>query len=334
MIALEFISIQWENLDKRADLVAAHQFDHIVLPNGSPLIVKDMNGIHHLLIPIGENDIAYEDKRSSGVHIKISQWGEAGQLRRFIDVISLKPHLNGLFDMIVLDILKGLETVTSDPSKTCRQVISKWRELLSRDPVNLPDRNSLIGIFGELWVLRTMTRLDSSAVDLWVGPQGARFDFININNALEVKTTLQKTSRIVTIHGEKQLEPIEGSSLFLTVLKLEEIPVGGESIIDLVNCLIDSGIDRSVIFSKLINLNITATNINDCSNLKFRLAEEKVFQVDEKFPTITTKAFKGDKMPNGIVDLTYQIDLSSEPPSPLSKIQTEEFYKTISHRGD
>jgi len=333
MINLEFITNQWENLDKRADLVAAHQFDHIILQNGSPLIVKDMMGIHHLLLPIGNDDHAYEDKRSSGVHITISQWSEAGKTRKYIDIICLKPHLNSLFDMIVFDVLKDLEIDTADPSRISRNVLSKWRELLNRDPVNLPDKNSLIGIYGELWVLRKMIQFDRSAFETWTGPLGARFDFINNGMALEVKTTLQRKGCIVTIHGVKQLEPMEGSKLFLTVLKLEEIPVGGESIIDLVNSILENGIDRSSIFSKLINLNITATNINECSSLKFHMEEEKIFHVDDSFPSITPKMFKGDKLPNGIVDLTYQIDLSSTPPYPLPMDQINDFYKSISNRG-
>ncbi len=72
MITLEFIVQKWDSLDSRDDLVAAHQFDFLVLPSGSPLIVKDTEGKHHLLIPIERNEKAFEDKRSSGVQILVN----------------------------------------------------------------------------------------------------------------------------------------------------------------------------------------------------------------------------------------------------------------------
>ncbi len=90
--------------------------------------------------------------------------------------------------MLVFDILKSLETNSSKPEKICRDILSRWRDLLSKDQVNLPDKNTLIGVFGELWVLRSMAQHNPFAVDIWVGPEGARFDFINENKELEVKT--------------------------------------------------------------------------------------------------------------------------------------------------
>jgi hypothetical protein len=333
MITLEFISQQWNTLDKRDDLLAAHQFDFIVLASGSPLIIKDINGLHHLLIPIEEKEKVFDDKRSSGVQIIINNWGEEGKNKRFIDVICLKPHLNSLFDMIVFDILKNLEANITQPDKICRNVISRWRDLLSKDPVTLPEKNELIGILGELCVLRLMVRYDPSAVDLWVGPDGARFDFINESISLEVKTTLQRKGCILTIHGHKQLEPIYGSGLVLTVLKMEEVPVGGESILDLANSLIDLGVDSATLFSKLNKVGITAANIKESSSLRILLAMKKTYLVNNEFPAITGSSFIKGGLPNGVIDLTYQIDLSSEPPYPLTDEQMNSIIQQLSTRG-
>jgi len=333
MITLEFIAQQWNFLDNRNDLVAAHQFDFIILSSGSPLIVKDMKGMHHLLIPIKKNDKAFEDKRSSGVQILITNWGDEGELKRFVDVICKKPYLNNLFDMIVFDILKDLETNSYKPDKTCRDVLSRWRDLLSKDPVNLPDKNTLIGIFGELYALRLMAQYNPSAVDIWVGPDGARFDFINDKSALEVKTTVQRKGCIITIHGHKQLEPFEGSNLFLAIFIIEEVPVGGQSILDLVNSLVDLGVDRLSLFNKLSKVNITAKNINESSGFRALLVAEKMYLVGNNFPAITTLSFKNNELPNGVIDLTYQIDLSYEPPFQLTEEQRNGLYQQLSQRG-
>jgi hypothetical protein len=334
MITLEYISSMWESLEQQNDLVAAHQFDHIILSNGSPFIVKDTAGLHHLLLPIGEKESSYEDKRSAGVHIKVDYWGDEGKMKKFIDVVCLKPHLNSVFDMMVLDILKLLDAKTSSPDKACRNILNKWRELLNKEPITIPDKNILLGVFGELWVLRSMIKLNNSTIDFWVGPEGSRFDFINLDIVLEVKTTLQRNGRSVTIHGEKQLEPLENTNLYLALLKFEEVPVGGERLIDIVNSIVDNGIDRLTIYSKLINLNITSENINDCSNFRLHLIEEKIYLVDADFPAITPQSFKSNKLPNGVMALTYQIDLSSEPPSAMLPNQIKEFYKTFTNKGD
>ena len=329
MITLEVVSSQWENLDAKGDLVAAHQIDHILMPNGSPLILKDLEGLHHFLVPIGDNEKVYEDKRSAGVHVVISKWGVPKEFKRFIDVKCLKPHLNALFDMIVLEILRIFESNILEPDKTCREVISSWRELISKEPVKLPDKNALLGIFGELWALRKMARKNPNSINNWVGPQGARFDFIYSDYSLEVKSTLQRKGCVITIHGIHQLEPFPSSHLYLAVFKFEEVPAAGETIKDLVNEIIELGCDRAVLYSKLANLDITAANINECSNLGFRLFEERMFIVDDKFPSITTKSLLGNKLPNGVIDLNYQIDLSNEPPSPLISNEVDDFLNKI-----
>jgi len=330
MITLEMVADQWEKLDAKDGLVAAHQFDHIVFPNGSPLIIKDFEGLHHLLIPIGDADKVYEDKRSAGVHVVISEWGDPYEFKRFIDVKCLKPHLNDLFDMIVLEILKEFETNIFAPDKTCRNVISNWRELINKEPVNLPGKTELLGIFGELWALRKMARINPDSINIWVGPHGARVDFINSKYSLEVKSTLQRKGCVITIHGINQLEPSVDSCLYLAVFKFEEVPVGGETIIDLANEIISCGCERSTLFSKLANLDITVANINECSDLRFRMLEERIFRVDNEFPSITTKSFKDNRLPKGVIDLIYQIDLSTEPPSPLSDNEADEFFYRIS----
>jgi len=319
MITLEFVSTQWEKLDAEGDLAAAHQFDHIVMPNGSPLILKDLEGLHHFLVPIGDNDKVFEDKRSAGVHVVISKWGFPHKLKRFIDVKCLKPHLNSLFDMIVLEILRKFEINTLEPDRTCREVISEWRELINKEPVKLPDKNALLGVFGELWALRMMARKNPNSLNFWVGPQGARFDFVFPDSSLEVKSTLQRKGCIITIHSIHQLEPFSGNCLYLAVFKFEEVPAAGETIIDLANEIIDLGCDRVMLFSKLANIGITAANINDCSSLRCRHFEERFFIIDDKFPSLTTRSLRDNKLPNGIIELIYQIDLSTEPPFPLSE---------------
>jgi len=163
-----------------------------------------------------------------------------------------------------------------------------------------------------------------------LGPHGARVDFINSKYSLEVKSTLQRKGCVITIHGINQLEPSVDSCLYLAVFKFEEVPVGGETIIDLANEIISCGCERSTLFSKLANLDITVANINECSDLRFRMLEERIFRVDNEFPSITTKSFKDNRLPKGVIDLIYQIDLSTEPPSPLSDNEADEFFYRIS----
>jgi len=218
MITLEIIQRVWQMLESPASgggNIEAHELDIINTPAGHPLITKDGMSRRHLLIPIKSDVKVAEDKQSAGIHIEANEWGYEGERRRYVDVICLKSHLNGIFDMMLLDVLTVLPGDFEHPDRVCRRVLNQWREFLTREISQVPEKSKLIGIWGELWMLRQLTQRAPNAINVWTGPHGGRFDYYAGTTALEVKSSLQRKGTTVTIHGHEQLDLPNGGSLFL-----------------------------------------------------------------------------------------------------------------------
>lgn len=45
-------------------------------------------------------------------------------------------------------------------------------------------------------------------------------------------------------------------------------------------------------------------------NKKYKLHEARKYKIDKDFPSITVNNFKGDKIPEGIVKIVYDVDLN------------------------
>ena len=60
--------------------------------------------------------------------------------------------------------------------------------------------------------------------------------------------------------------------------------------------------------------------------MRFVIKESHIFRVDDSFPRIVSSSFVEGKLPNGILKLDYTIDLTSEPPYPLTNTEVENLY--------
>ncbi|MCC6190313.1 MAG: PD-(D/E)XK motif protein [Anaerolineales bacterium] len=289
----------------------------------------DPAGLRRLLIPVSPEIRVLEDRRSAGIHILASQWVVDGRQRPFVDVVCLKPHLNDLFDIIVFEILSELKLGAQPPAQVCAEVLERWRELFTFERGTLPSRDAIIGLWGELWVLQQLAALSPAASRAWTGPQGARFDFNSRTVAIEVKTTVQRHGLSVFIHGHDQLEVPAGLTLNLAVVRIEEIPTGGQSLPSAVDALVQAGLGRPALMLVLAKLGFTPDVVAACGAIEFRLLEDRFYRVDDAFPKIVSSSFAGGRLPPGIVTLTYQLDLTGVPPHPLSTSDTNRLMQTI-----
>jgi hypothetical protein len=260
MISLEIIQRIWQVLTPpldRTGQVDAQQLDGVNTPEGHPLLTIDVYQRRHLLIPISRSAHPVEDVQSAGIHVLTNQWDDDNQQRRYVDVVCLKPHLNDVFDLVIFDILESLSKDATHPDQACYTTLNQWRELLNREVGALPDTATLLGIQGELWVLREIAQYTPQAVNAWIGPSGARYDFFTGGTALEVKSSSQRRGRKVTVHGHDQMEPPGDGELYLGVLRLEETPGSGESLADMIQTLTNLGCERHRLLRQLAKLKIT-----------------------------------------------------------------------------
>lgn len=298
--------------------------------DGGPSVLfgLDTRGHRHVLIPVHQGERVHEDKRSKGVQIIGHTLIDNEVMRSFVDLVCLKPHLHELFLVIVSEVLSGLREDPMHPDRVCQTVLNRWRELLEREQTDLPSLETLVGLFGELWYLRELVRLNWRSVHCWKGPEGGRHDFSAGELALEVKASLQRYGYRVEIHGQEQLVLPPNGSLYLAVLKLERVD-SGEALPDLVSSIIAEGGDRYELLTRLAQVNVTPDVLDWCKDTRFSVQESRVYRVGADFPRITPQSFIGGQLPARVVRLDYEIDLTGTPPFPLDIDAVAEMYRSI-----
>lgn len=294
-----------------------------------PLIALDSEGQRHVLIPVASSKRMREDRRSSGVQI-VTQPLLDGDVRRvFIDVVCRKPHLHELFAVVVSEMLDQLKVDASSPDLTCIAVLERWRELLEKELSGRPTMETLTGLFGELWHLREIVRLGSEGLRCWTGPTGARHDFSGGQIGLEVKATLRRHGRFFEIHGHEQLEALPGGQLYLGTLNLEHLPGSGESVPELVTSIATAGGDHHALLTRISAMGILPADLEQTRDVTFRVVEHRMYVVDDTFPRIVAASFNDGRLPSGVLRISYQIDLTTQPPDPLPEEDIPGIYAAL-----
>lgn len=296
---------------------------------GPLLFGLDTQRRRHLLIPVAPDINITEDRHSSGVQMLAHTLDDDGVKKRFVDLVCLKPHLNELFSIITDEVLSHLKDDLIRPDQICHQVLERWRELLERDQTDLPGIGKIVGLFGELWFLRELVKSNPSAVQCWAGPKGHRHDFSINKYAIEVKTTQSRHGLFVEVHGYKQLEAPENGLLYLVVVRVEQTTSAGESVPNLVDSIVSFGADRQMLLSLLAHIDLSLLAFDNYRDICFSVLESRIYEMNDQFPRITTKSFIGNTLPGGIINLSYQIDLTTEPPYFLDKNSIVKFYTEL-----
>jgi hypothetical protein len=295
---------------------------------GRVLYALDAEGCRHLLIPsIGTAAVA-ADQRSAGVHLVPHQLVENDRVFVFIDVACRKLRLNDIFSYLADEIVSGLRVDASDPYRTCRRVLARWREFIDRQLTSVLSPEALAGLFGELWHLRELVRREAGAVDAWVGPLGQPYDFLSRAAALEVKTTLSREAWLFEIHGIEQLDPPAGGALHLAVMRLE-LSQAGESVPAILDDLSQLGVDAHELFGKLAKIGYDARDTEHYRRQLFRVRDNLIYVVDDDFPRLVRASFLNAALPARVSRLSYYIDLAGRPPNPLEVSVIERLYNIL-----
>jgi hypothetical protein len=173
------------------------------------------------------------------------------------------------------------------------------------------------GLLGELWLLeRLIASRGPEALDAWQGPLGELHDFSVGGHGIEVKTTLSR-ERVHVVSSLRQLEPSEGTNLFVLSLQLRPdgttgIPTLPEAI-DLIAEQLRTDKTRAAKFAGLVRRVGYDEKHRSRFESRYRLRTKPVLvRVDERFPAITKRnlaAVLGDELSGRVVDVRYTISL-------------------------
>lgn len=169
--------------------------------------------------------------------------------------------------------------------------------------------SALVGIVGELLILRALVQRNPRFVASWVYPSLERQDFRWGSAAIEVKTTLRSAASTARVHinALDQLEAPEAGILHLVWIRLERNPLGMVS----VNLLLDevaSLLERGE--ATALRHRVSATNeLLTLSDTRFTEAECQCFLVTPTFPKLTRGELKHGNLDAGITRVSYELDL-------------------------
>lgn len=194
--------------------------------------------------------------------------------------------------------------IISSPVKWWRE----WKNLLGNKSID--DR--VYDVLGELCVLNYLIANGEDAN--WNGPAGASYDIETDVRFVEVKSSVVRDQKEITISNQFQLDP-PNKHLDLVFCQFEPSVVSGVSINLLVDQLKDKGVNISSINQKLKELGFEEGRSS--RNKTFILHSMLKYTVDSTFPRITPASFIGGVMPAGITKITYTVDLSGMTPESM-----------------
>lgn len=267
-----------------------------------------VQGEARLLVPLADRATAPELPRFNELGISVRRLAGPRGSSRFIDIECRSAQLESVFSEVCEKITTRIEQGAS-ARDACQTTVTEFRALLESEGGRAVDEALIRGLLGELLTLEALVARNSRAIALWRGPMGDRHDFRAGSNAIEVKTSARANSPII-ISSIGQLEAPSDGRLYL-VRHVLETSASGDLTISKVSSRILSTIgEKNVFLECLALLGCESPDSRRWNETSFNYEGVSVFQVDERFPKITSQSFAAGKPPGGIRSLNYGVDLS------------------------
>ena len=258
--------------------------------------------------------IPFEDnylKRFHGIEVRMIS---AGNEFKYISIILSDTELLDVFSMFIEDLVKALEDLTDeiDVPNCVNRKISNWARLFAKLSGQLLSREVQRGLYGELAVLFDILKFSHDHVKCigsWTGPEGTNQDFSNGSTALEVKTT-KATAPSVNISNELQLDWTTLSNLYLTVIHVDEINNGSDTLEKLIVQIkerISNQPNLLMLFDdKLDRAGIPLGEEANYNKIGYVIRSKKFYRIQDGFPVLINSTINEPAIHN----VKYQIDVS------------------------
>ena len=180
--------------------------------------------------------------KPAGIEVNTVVFGEAG-CRLVLTLLESKQF--DIFRALCFDLMKSTAELSENESSVGLSILlnrlRRWQSLLEKARDDLLTKSQIIGLVGELLVLRDlflprMTAFD--AVQSWRGPYGDEQDFLLVGCMIEVKTQLSTSDRYLTVSSEDQLDT--GSGRILICHQTLDVPADAEGTAVSLNGLVSS----------------------------------------------------------------------------------------------
>jgi hypothetical protein len=253
---------------------------------------------------------------------------EGLQADDYIKIECLDASLETPFALLASQVIEHL-ALGATPSKACMEAVLDFRRLLSRNGGLLPTEEEIIGLAGELILLRKLVNINQSLWQGWNGPLGSARDYSWGKTDIEAKASRMAGDSRLTVNGLDQLEPEEGRELLIHHSVLTDNPTGPIHIPLLVDEIREQVSDLEAFDERLV----AAGYLNEQRELwlehRFTLHGSTIYRVCNDFPRIRKSDFPDGTLPAGISKLRYDILLSNCSGFSLSASEEEELFAGV-----
>ncbi len=211
---------------------------------------------------------------------------------------STDPQLLGAFLVLV-----GDAAVRLGPSVTWKALVAyvdEWQALLARRPVLSPEQQ--IGLWAELEVIRSAKDPDK-LVAAWIGPDRAPVDFLLDGIGLEVKASRRRHCHHVS--QSQGGAPVGVRDAYTVSFWLSQDPAAGQSLIDLLDDLLERIVDKPEFYKKLASVGFSLADQDSYRANRYLLLDQPLV-----FPSVSVPRIP--EMDPAISEVRYVVTLDSE----------------------
>ena len=234
---------------------------------------------------------------------------EGSQLDDYIRIECLESGLEIPFALLVSQVVSHLASGAT-PSKACMDAVLDFRRLLSKNGGLLPSEDEILGLVGELLLLKRLVSASPHLWQGWNGPLGSARDYSWGTVDIEAKASRMAGESRLTVNGLEQLEPEEGRDLLIHHSVLTNNPVGTIDVPGLVDEIRGQISDLDGFDTRLVSAGFLSQQRDLWLEHRFTLHGSHIYRVSEDFPRIRKSDFPDGSLPAGVAKLRYDIMLS------------------------
>lgn len=302
----------------------------------TPYIALDGDGhLHFLLTPKAADEARLARFRRRSLQIASRPWVVSGKpVHEFLDLTFIAPVTSPMrrpFLSFCEDILVDLNKGES-PEDAVHRTCLRWQRFWAEDDSDALSLTWLLGLIGELVVLRALITAGGAGVVVsWTGPEALDHDFqVGDRAAIEVKTTTRLPAEVEC--NIKQLDPGVFRTLLLGVVLAKPTGEGGETLLSL-TASIEAQLgghdeELDLFLTKLARVGHRHDREHIYAAHAFDLADPVFHLVNEDFPRITHASFRG-ALDARIQAVRYRVELTGLTPHPLSAPVVDTVFREI-----
>lgn len=297
-----------------------------VIVSGEVLAGIDKAGNRHLLVPLIRGEAAIEDRSGRALQLQHIRDKDVS----YISAICLVRELDDVFFLFSRELLEDLAN-SGSPAKHVANAFAKWKRLFADASAQVElSESQQIGILAELHILERLAAIDPYlALESWLGPSRSQHDFRRGSTAIEVKASLIREGRRLSISSVEQLNAPPDGELLLAYTRFEA-DINGDSLPSAISRIYALGVDATKFEKLLFDAGYRRKHASIYAKSTYRAVEQRFYDVTSTdFPKIVPGAFSDGKLPAGTFDLSYWIDITNEPPFPVPSSMSTAFLKKM-----